>query len=100
MPSAITGNNWTFVAATYDGSKTADGMKLYINGTLQNAQTEGDTLTGTTTPRDQWSIGTENPVPNHFYFFKGSIDDVKVFSCALSPSDVANAFHRPNFVQC
>jgi hypothetical protein len=95
------GSGPTFVAVTYDGTKTIDGMKIYINGTLQNAQvTAGSSLTGSVSPRDQWSIGAENPGPNLFYPFKGSIDDVKVFSCALSPSDVGNAFHRPNFVSC
>jgi hypothetical protein len=95
------GSGPTFVAVTYDGTKTNDGMKIYINGILQNAQVyPGSTLTGSVNPRDHWTIGAENPGPNLFYPFKGSIDDVKVFSCALSPLDVAHAFHRPNFVSC
>ena len=98
--STLIPGKWTFVAATYDGSQTPDGMKLYINGVEQSTTLVGSGFTGTAVPRDQWSIGAQGYAPTPIDFFKGKIDDVKVFSCALNSTEVMAQFHGHNRATC
>jgi hypothetical protein len=100
VQSALIPGKWTFVAATYDGSQTPDGMKLYINGVEQPTTLLGSGFTGTAVSRDQWSIGAQGYAPTPVDFFKGSIDDVKVFSCALNSTEVMSQFHGHNRASC
>ena len=100
VPTLVPANKWSFVAATYDGSQTAAGMKLYINGIAQSTATLGSGFTGTATSRDQWSIGAEGYAPTPVDSFNGGIDDVKVFSCALNSTQVAAQFHGNNRATC
>ena len=100
VQSTLTPGKWTFVAATYDGSQTPGGMKLYINGVEQSSVLLGSGFTGTAAPRDQWSIGAQGYAPTPIDFFKGKIDDVKIFSCALNSTEVMAQFHGNNRATC
>ena len=52
---------WHFVAATYDGSSSAAGVNIYLDGTLQAMTTESDTLTGSiVAPGQLVLIGNQN----------------------------------------
>lgn len=94
----IPGGQWSFVAVTYDGSRTADGIKVYVNGIeRQTTTTPGSGFNGTAIPRDQWSIGAQ---VHGFNPFAGSIDSVKVLSCALDTKEVMQEFHGFNIMQC
>jgi Protein of unknown function (DUF1553)/Protein of unknown function (DUF1549)/Concanavalin A-like lectin/glucanases superfamily/Planctomycete cytochrome C len=44
----ITPGQWTHVAVTYDGSSKAAGIKVYVNGAMQDTNTQNDTLKSTT----------------------------------------------------
>lgn len=97
----LTEGKWTFVAATYDGSRTPVGMKIYINGVGQPTTRAGSGFTGTDIPRDQWSIGAQGySSPPNFDPFNGSIDDVRVYSCPLTSHEIQGLFHGFNIVQC
>lgn len=96
--NVISGDQWNFVAVTYNGSRTADGMKVYVNGIERQTTTiPGSGFTGTAIPRDQWSIGAQ---VHGFNPFAGSIDSVKVLSCALDTKEVMQEFHGFNIMQC
>ncbi len=82
--NAVSPDAWTHVAATSDGTT----MKIYING----AQ---DTVTGTAPTGGIYAsnanlhIGTwQYGSSNKDNFFNGSIDEVKIYSRALSASEV------------
>jgi hypothetical protein len=72
-------NEWTHVAATYDGSKAV----LYINGEIDKEEPHSGTL-----------LTTDNPLyigASQFWdprFFDGLIDDAVLFNEALSQEDV------------
>ena len=79
-------NGWTFVTATNDGSTT----RLYVNGvfnysyseTLSNSIGNGAILIGDTYG------GTS-------YLFRGSIDEVRVYTRALSAKEILALYQMP-----
>jgi hypothetical protein len=76
-------NNWTFVAATYDGSL----MKIYINAGLDKTYpwTGGmDTNNGR-----PLTIGKNNFYPwSEEFWFEGAIDEVRLYNYALSQQQI------------
>lgn len=77
---------WHFIALTYDGHR----MKYYINGQLH------DTLTVTKTPgvtTEVLAIG-RHPYPGYDYWFKGKIDEVRVYERALTARDILKLYDQ------
>ena len=74
-------NEFTHVAATYDGSD----MKIYVNGDLDIKQARGAQNTDTVTPV---LIGARFTGGNPSDFFNGVLDEVALFNVALSQDDV------------
>ena len=56
----VKGNEWTHVAVTYNGSKSAAGVKVYINGVVQETNVESDTLKSTIKTSVPFKIGQRN----------------------------------------
>jgi hypothetical protein len=77
-PSALTTNTWSHLAVTYDGAV----IRLYVNGTQVSSLSKRGTYTTSDNPLQ---IGG-----NTFYtqFFRGRIDEVRVYNRALSTSDI------------
>jgi len=74
-------NQWTHIAATYDGSM----MRIYVNGEL-DSQAPRTGLIGTNNLGLQIGVNTDgNTYRRHF---KGSIDQVRIYDRALTPSEI------------
>ncbi len=71
-------NVWTHFAMTWDGSN----LRIYVNGVLDN--TVATTITAIGTNSDPLRIGNESN-----FGFKGQIDEVALYSRALSASEIA-----------
>ncbi|HTD14239.1 MAG TPA: LamG domain-containing protein [Chthoniobacterales bacterium] len=81
--------NWHFVAATYDGSSSAAGVNIYLDGTLQPMTTESDTLTGSIVAAgQQMLIGNQNGRSSTF-FARGYIDEFSIHNVVRSASYMA-----------
>ena len=77
-------NVWKHVAVTYDGSSKAEGLKLYVDGQLQEVEIKSNQLTESVVTEKPLRIGRrgdESP-------FKGVIDDVRIDEIELSPAMV------------
>ena len=80
--------DWYHVVATYDGSKDASGLNVYVNGDASNqTDTSLGTYTGMTSNSGSFEIGRFG---NGHSFFNGLIDEVAIFNTELSASDVAS----------
>lgn len=79
-------NQWVHVTATYDGSDSTDGMKIYTDGLLA-ATTVDSNAPGGPSPTDKTvaisSYGGQNR------YFNGRIDDVAVFEGELTDKQVS-----------
>jgi Ca2+-binding RTX toxin-like protein len=78
--SALPLNAWTHIATTYDGTT----QRLYINGVEVSSRAQSGLIN---VGSGQLSIGGNNAFADEF--FRGLIDDVKVYNRALTAAEIA-----------
>jgi hypothetical protein len=79
-------NRWQHVMMTYDGSRMAEGIKIYVDGKAQELAIHLDDVNQNFLTRDPLRIGGGGGPANRF---TGHIDDVRVYDVALSPTEAA-----------
>ena len=77
-------NEWSHVAITYDGSSTAAGVKLYINGVVVETHVERDALSGTLETDQPFRVGQRSIE----CYLRGGVTDVQLFNAELTPLEV------------
>ncbi len=87
----ITPNEWHHVFVTYDGSKLASGVVIYVDGKPQPADVWSDALKfkGGIRNSEPLLLGRRD-VDSHF--LDGTIDDVRVYGKRLSEAEVRAIF--------
>ncbi|MDB5309792.1 MAG: Planctomycete cytochrome [Gemmataceae bacterium] len=92
--AAIPVNAWTHVTATYDGSSTAAGVTVYVDGRPAEVEVVRDKLT-----KDITYGGEPNLAIGHRFrdngFKGGAVDEFKVHNRALTAAEVAEAAGLP-----
>src|SRR5581483_9638973 len=86
------GKAW-HVAMTYDGSSTAAGVKLYVNGVAETPLVINNSLT--TSIRNDTVSALVGARPGPSRWFKGDLDELAIYTSALPAStilDHANKF--------
>ena len=79
-------NRWQHVMMTYDGSRTAEGIKIYVDGQSQELAVHLDDVNQNFQSREPMRIGGGG---GPAYRFQGRIDDVRVYDAALAPQHAA-----------
>jgi fibronectin type 3 domain-containing protein len=82
-----TSNVWTHVAATWNGST----MVIYTNGQVQTSLSVGGSITGTTDPL---AIGKKNTSTTEGDYWNGQLDEVRIYSRALSLGEINTIMHN------
>ena len=85
-PTALDMQRWYHVAATY----SANNLNLYLNGVKIATST---TPTGTIADASLLTIG-RSPSASSIDFFKGKVDEVRVFNCALTDSQLQRMVYQ------
>ncbi len=80
----LNGAPWHHVAATYDGSATAGGINLYVDGVLDAPSSTVNTLTGDPRYATPVTIGSRSAGR----FFTGSLAEIAVYSRELSADQI------------
>jgi hypothetical protein len=75
--------DWSHVAATYDGSRKAEGITLYVNGEKQPVVIESDSLTGSFANEQPFRIGIRS-IGSALH---GAVADVRLFNHSLSADE-------------
>src|SRR3954449_1124387 len=83
--SPLKGGTGTHLAETFDGSS----LRIYANGKLASALAASGTLATSTSPLRFGGDAVWNE------FFRGSIDDARVYSRALSAAEIATDMSTP-----
>ena len=83
--AALAANKWSYLAVTYDGS----ALRLYVNGTQVGSQARTGAITSSTS---QLQIGGDNI---YGQYFKGLIDEVRVYNTALSAAAIQTDMITP-----
>jgi len=81
----VPGKEWVHVAVTYNGSKTAAGVKIYVNGALQETNVESDTLKGSIKTSVPFKIGQRNDSDPLSGF---GLQDLRLYQSELKPEEV------------
>jgi hypothetical protein len=79
-------NRWHHVLMTYDGSRVAAGVRVYVDGTEQKLKVLVDVLNQPFSANEPLRIGAGEGPQNRF---RGAIEDVRIYAAALSPSEAA-----------
>src|SRR5262249_49029719 len=77
-------DRWHHVMATYDGSRLASGVRLYVDGKSEKIKVLLDELNQSFKTGEPFRIGAGEGSESRF---EGSIDDVRVYNVTLSPED-------------
>ena len=83
---AVTLNAWQHVVATYDGSKTPGGMRIYLDGESRTLLPLLDLVGNRLPRREPLRIGASGSTKPRF---EGVIDDVRIYGAALTPEQAA-----------
>ena len=81
---SLEAGEWQHVAFTYDGSRRASGIKVYIDGEPAALRVNLDALNQTFLKEEPLRIGSGN----HQERFTGAIADVRIYRGALSEREV------------
>ena len=96
--TVITTGTWYHVVATYDGSKSASGVKVYIDGSIGTQNILKDTLSTNSTS----STGVKATISSRdggFLFTNGIIDEVGIWNRELSASEVTELYNSGSGLQ-
>ena len=88
--ASITAGIWQHVAATYDGSSSASGVSLYINGFLVLPTTERDSLSASILNNVTPAIGGRTLTGD--WPFVGNLDDVMLWKKRLTHVEIFRIF--------
>ena len=83
--SALATNTWTNLAETYDGAT----LRLYVNGTQVSSLAHTGNIATSTNPLQ---IGGDSI---YGQYFKGTIDEVRVYNAALTAAQVQSDMNTP-----
>jgi mono/diheme cytochrome c family protein len=79
-------NRWQHVLATYDGTMTTGGMKIYIDGNPLQLNPLLDLVGNRLPQREPFRIGASGSSKAKF---QGHIDDVRIYGKVLTPAEAA-----------
>ena len=82
---ALTLGQWQHVAVTYNGSRKAAGVKIYIDGKAVPATIEADKLTGTIKPTVPFRVGGRS----RGAAAKAHLDEVQIYNRVLTQAEIA-----------
>lgn len=81
---ALTPDGFHHIAATYDGSGKAAGIRIYVDGVPRALEVTHDRLSGSIRSSAPFTIGGRTPGAP----FRGDIDDVRLYARVLAPDEV------------
>lgn len=83
--SQLQSAQWSHVFVTYDGSVSARGLRIYVDGRQEPVTILRDSLTGTIRTGTPLNIGLRSTSD----VFAGAIDDVRIYRRSLTAAEVA-----------
>ena len=89
-------NEWYHVAVTYDGSRKAAGVKIYLNGALQEMDVQADKLTETTRTGVPFKIGQRHASERLPALM---LENLRVYSRTLTAQETASLARADRLIQ-
>jgi hypothetical protein len=83
--------NWHYVVCVYDGGSTFDALKIYVDNVEQATTNQGefhDNHAGFDATNEPLMIGAHSADGSTMKFFRGTIDDARIYKRALSEEEI------------
>jgi hypothetical protein len=92
--TTLTTGTLYFVVLTYNGSKTAAGTIMYVNGTAVTPNVLNNTLTGSVASATPFAIAgpTAADTPAVLYYHNGAQAYTRIYNRVLSPTDITSMY--------
>ncbi len=90
--NALPSKRWSHVCVTYDGSSRISGLKIYVDGEVQDLEVQSDSLSGSIRTPVSFKIGQRHkssPVEDT------GVQDVRIYGRALAAEDVQRLANGP-----
>ena len=85
---------WHHVVMTYDGTSSASGVSVYIDGVISSMKAPiDDTLSASITNNLPLVLGNKNPTAPGF--LDGTMDDIRIYDYELTGGEISNLFLIP-----
>jgi len=88
--NSILPNTWYYICATYDGSSSASGVTIYINGVTQTSIITSNTLSATIQNANAIVLAARASLDQNF---PGSIATIQMYNRVLSAAEVAQNYN-------
>jgi len=89
-------NNWHHIVTTYDGSMSASGVTIYIDGLSQATTTLADTIDTAVSSTENWSIGYDAAGSQRA--MEGQLDHIKIYNTTLNETEILNLYNYGNII--
>ncbi|TNJ45383.1 T9SS type A sorting domain-containing protein [Tamlana fucoidanivorans] len=85
-------NQWAHIGFVYNGLDASSKLQVYLNGELLNSSNNAALSGGINASSNDFTIGVN--APSMSYYFKGSIDEVRVFDVALTDDQLQQMVYQ------
>ena len=86
----LTTSTWYHVVITYDGSKLASGIKIYVNDSNTTVYINYDTFTGSSSSTNILQLGRASLGGN---YFNGILDEISIYNRVLTSIEVTELYN-------
>jgi len=86
VDDTIAERQWHHVVVCYDGTRSADGVRVWIDGKLRGLSVHRDTLSGSISSDEPLQIGRRDSGLGYY----GLLDELRIVQRPLTDSDVAS----------
>lgn len=94
IDAVLTATNWHHIVATYDGSSTSAGMKIYINNSrVDNASDDAGVYVAMHDTANPVNIGRAGITTA---YFKGLLDEVVIWNKELTTAEISELYNGGN----
>lgn len=88
--NVLTTSTWYHIVVTYDGSKLASGINIYVNNSNTILTTNYDTFTGSSSNSQSVELGRAGLGGN---YFNGNMVQIQIYDRALSAAEVSQNYN-------
>lgn len=85
-------DRWNYVSVTYNGSSKAAGVKIYVNGELQDMDIKSDNLQSSIRAEVPFKLGQRDSTSS---VVQAGLQDLKLFGRELQPDEIVDLMTVP-----
>ncbi len=86
---------WHNIAVTYNGSSSASGVKIYVDGMIETTSVYANSLSGSIQTPETFKVGARSLGSGTTQHLEGTIDEVSVWDAALTQEQIQAQMYVP-----